>query len=222
MKKIETLAEYMQLASRTCVDLGSPKANAFHMNSGIVTEVGEAIDPIKKHFAYNKSLDIINIGEEVADAMWYIANRARMFLSSEHLTKFWSTNETFVFAIGDFKKEFGSELAEATDEKQKLILTSNFLHSLVVSIPDLETTTEIDCYGIGDAVMLSVVCELVGLDFWGCLTANIEKLQIRYPEKFTEEAAINRNLDAEREVLEKTDISESELANKDLKNELGS
>jgi NTP pyrophosphatase (non-canonical NTP hydrolase) len=32
---------------------------------------------------------------------------------------------------------------------------------------------------------------------------NIEKLRARYPEKFTEDKAINRDLDAERAVLEK-------------------
>jgi hypothetical protein len=31
---------------------------------------------------------------------------------------------------------------------------------------------------------------------------NIEKLKVRYPEKFTEEAALNRNLDKERKTLE--------------------
>jgi NTP pyrophosphatase (non-canonical NTP hydrolase) len=35
------------------------------------------------------------------------------------------------------------------------------------------------------------------------LTKNIAKLRTRYPEKFTEDAAINRNLKLEREVLEK-------------------
>ena len=34
------------------------------------------------------------------------------------------------------------------------------------------------------------------------LTLNIEKLQIRYPEKFSEYCAINRNLEAERKLLE--------------------
>lgn len=32
---------------------------------------------------------------------------------------------------------------------------------------------------------------------------NTNKLKARYPEKFTEDKAINRNLDKEREVLEK-------------------
>jgi len=32
--------------------------------------------------------------------------------------------------------------------------------------------------------------------------ANIEKLRVRYPHKFTEEAAINRDIDKERQTLE--------------------
>ena len=32
---------------------------------------------------------------------------------------------------------------------------------------------------------------------------NIAKLRVRYPEKFSEEAALNRNLDSERKALEK-------------------
>ena len=35
------------------------------------------------------------------------------------------------------------------------------------------------------------------------MTGNIEKLQARYPEKFNEGKAINRNLSTEREILEK-------------------
>jgi len=34
------------------------------------------------------------------------------------------------------------------------------------------------------------------------MTTNIAKLRARYPEKFTEEAALNRNLDAEKTILE--------------------
>lgn len=35
------------------------------------------------------------------------------------------------------------------------------------------------------------------------MTTNIKKLQLRYPEKFTEERALERNLEAERELLER-------------------
>ena len=47
------------------------------------------------------------------------------------------------------------------------------------------------------------ICEVLNIDFWQALTNNISKLQVRYPEKFTEEAALNRDLAAERVELEK-------------------
>lgn len=46
-------------------------------------------------------------------------------------------------------------------------------------------------------------CECNGIDLPKILDRNIEKLQARYPEKFTTENAINRNLEVERKILEK-------------------
>jgi NTP pyrophosphatase (non-canonical NTP hydrolase) len=43
------------------------------------------------------------------------------------------------------------------------------------------------------------------------LTVNIAKLQKRFPEKFTEYHAENRNLDAERQILESTGVSDEFL-----------
>jgi NTP pyrophosphatase (non-canonical NTP hydrolase) len=56
---------------------------------------------------------------------------------------------------------------------------------------------------IGDIMWyISNFCRINNLDFENILDKNIEKLKIRYPEKFTEEKALNRNLDAERTKLE--------------------
>jgi len=57
---------------------------------------------------------------------------------------------------------------------------------------------------IGDSDWYSAIgIDALETTFEKILTTNIEKLRARYPEKFTEEAAINRNLKLEREVLEK-------------------
>jgi len=40
------------------------------------------------------------------------------------------------------------------------------------------------------------------IDFEEILNININKLKSRYPEKFTEEKAINRDLESERKILE--------------------
>lgn len=92
-----------------------------HCGVGAATEVGELLDAMKKSIYYNKPLDIVNIGEEIADTMWYLSN----------------------------------------------------------------------------------LCRILGLDMEKLLDNNINKLRVRYPEKFTKEDAITRNLEAERKELEK-------------------
>jgi hypothetical protein len=47
-----------------------------------------------------------------------------------------------------------------------------------------------------------------GWDLREILATNIAKLEARYPEKFTEEQAINRDLGAERQVLEGATITQ--------------
>lgn len=46
------------------------------------------------------------------------------------------------------------------------------------------------------------LCTLMNINLNHELAKNIAKLKIRYPEKFTEEDALNRDLEAERKVLE--------------------
>lgn len=40
---------------------------------GIAGEAGEVIEPIKKHLFHNKSLDLNEMREELADVCWYVA-----------------------------------------------------------------------------------------------------------------------------------------------------
>lgn len=42
-----------------------------------------------------------------------------------------------------------------------------------------------------------------GLDMEAVMEKNINKLEARYPDKFTQDHALNRDLDAEREILER-------------------
>jgi len=50
---------------------------------------------------------------------------------------------------------------------------------------------------------LAILADILGeANFTNMLQMNIAKLRARYPEKFTEEAAIIRDLDTERKILE--------------------
>lgn len=56
---------------------------------------------------------------------------------------------------------------------------------------------------IGDLMWyVANFCVMHGFDLEEIFQITIDKLKIRYPEKFTSESAINRNLDKERKVLE--------------------
>ena len=58
---------------------------------------------------------------------------------------------------------------------------------------------------IGDIMWyIANLCNMNGWDLREILATNIAKLEARYPEKFTEENALNRNLKTEREILEQT------------------
>lgn len=195
MNKITTLAEYQQLAARTCSDLGSPEENLLHMNLGIITEIGEFLDPIKKNLAYKKPLDKVNLGEELADAAWYIANRNRL-LAPIHWSQIEDAPEIgFKALIEDFDKHFG-----------KLEKIDDVIQAALGVQPDAE---EFDVHnlaafmGTPTMAILYTIAQYYELDFFQLLTNNIEKLKIRYPEKFTEEKALNRDLNCERQALEK-------------------
>lgn len=117
--------DYQEQSQRTFAYRSEPLSQAqtdlLHCAIGLSTESGELLDAFKKHIYYGKQLDVVNIGEEIADCMWYISN----------------------------------------------------------------------------------LCRLMEIDMEKMLENNINKLRVRYPEKFTNEHATNRDLDAERKELEK-------------------
>jgi NTP pyrophosphatase (non-canonical NTP hydrolase) len=112
--------EYQNKAQRTLASLPSELENNLHMMLGMQTEVAELSDVFKKHLAYGKDIDWVNIKEELGDLMWYIAN----------------------------------------------------------------------------------FCNINDIDIEEVMQTNIDKLRVRYPEKFTQENALNRDLETERKILE--------------------
>jgi len=57
---------------------------------------------------------------------------------------------------------------------------------------------------VGDAMWyLAILCNSLNVNFEEIWEMNIAKLKARYPEKFDEEKALNRDLEKERKILEK-------------------
>lgn len=111
------LPDYAPMVER----LSNPvTARILHAAMGLDTEAAEITDALKKHLAYGKPLDLVNIKEEISDCLWYIA----------------------------------------------------------------------------------MLADTVGFSFEEIMELNIAKLKARYGDKFTENAAINRDLVTERKILE--------------------
>lgn len=81
------------------------------------------------------------------------------------------------------------------------IMKKNLAYGKPIDIPNMREE-------IGDiAWYLINLCTICEFEFEEILQTNIDKLKARYPEKFTEERAINRDLSRERRILEELGFS---------------
>lgn len=179
-----TYQEYQIAASRTCVSLATTELDARHMFLGVFSELGEMVDIYKKELAYGKTIDTVNLSEEWADVSWYLANEA-----------------TRLKAILTVKK---------VDLFPYIVIEDAFFAMLhgFLNHQDLERSHNISLESMQFNIIHCFnqwvnVGKSLKIDTNKALENNIAKLKARYPEKFTQEAALNRNLDAEREQLEK-------------------
>ena len=146
----------------------------------------------KKYLAYNKRMDLVNLGEELADIAWYIVNKCRF----EELL----LDDNFDEVLTDTKELVDNRMFTQNglpvELKAEAVLTI-LLATYCAPVNNMFSAPIIQL------AMLYHIASWFDLDFFQCLTNNIEKLKVRYPEKFTEEAAQNRDLKAERAELEK-------------------
>ena len=189
------LISYQEQSSRTCPSLGSPITDSIHMTVGIMTEVKEMFECIKT--LKDKEFDVVNLAEELADMMWYLSNYCRLREIDEY--QVFSFQKTFYWShIYEEKpnvKPFDLILYHGGDlldyDKKELAYKKNYDKSIRIrSAKDL-------FFAISDTFLY------FNLDPYQALDNNIDKLRVRFPDKFTEELAQNRNLEAERKELEK-------------------
>ena len=168
--------QYQQEAKRTLAKLETPMQNIEHMASGIITELAEIMDIYKKNLAYKKALDINHVKEEIGDLLWYVAN---------------------LHTLAD--KEFNLEQKlniEKIDSKIELIW--KVIKTIQIDLFDLEKINQ-------PIIQLLANLEISEQEVMNIMQTNIDKLKVRYPEKFTEENAINRDLDKENKILNKNE-----------------
>mgnify|MGYP001167364184 FL=1 len=174
-----TYNEYQNLAVRTCKVYDDNNMNLLHMAVGLHSEYTELGDAILKE-------DKINIGEEIADHMWYLAVYCHFAAIPFDVVVFWDE-------------------VPCTDHLS--MLTSKFVD--VVKKKAIYGNREPKVWDLERKLITNIISKLFtiayafDLDMPKLLENNIEKLKVRFPEKYTDLSANNRNLDAEYEQLKK-------------------
>jgi NTP pyrophosphatase (non-canonical NTP hydrolase) len=168
-----TLLEFVTKSRRTFKKLENEKANRFHINSGILSEFGEIMDILKANVAYNKEIDINHLKEEIGDYFFYLG----MSIDYEDYSQ--EENDNI------FKMWF-EYMASITDE--------------MLEKPFYET---LDLDNAGTMEIVLFIVRYFNLDLSEILDLNVEKLKARYKDGFTEEEALNRDLDVESQILNK-------------------
>lgn len=167
-----------------------------HAAMGICTEVGELFEFLDKD-----TLDLTNLKEEVGDAFWYCGIAVdELKLDLDSMVQAGQTKLTVDDELSSEAKrtKFFAVLAAAT--KDSSILLDLLKKSAFYGKPlDQDKFAEV----LGDFVgSMMMALALGGFSVEEAMEVNIAKLRKRYGQKFTESAAITRNLEAERKILE--------------------
>lgn len=174
---------YSELALRTAKPLPFQQQQE-HAAMGIVGEIGELVDAIKKHTIYGKPLDTVNIMEEIGDCLFYLRLMCHTHeisfvdISTRPMSGQVSLNLealALTFCLGDI-----ATLVYC--EKQDAELMKALLNNV--------------------SRRLATLAHAVGVDLAQARERNIAKLAARYGDKYSDFAALNRDTATERKVLE--------------------
>lgn len=195
--------EYVPLALKTKAPTDSKELDFLHSAYGLVTETGELVDIFKKHIFYNKDLDLVNLKEEIGDLFWYCALAIDSQFESEE-ARDWTLKEF------DDSMESLSKI-ELTDNQTYLQWLTTFSSSIFIFATEEEKITEAYdvLYEVGKLFFVlgrMLLLNTPEYSVYQCIEDNITKLAKRYPEKFTQEAALNRDT-----VNELSHISDGQL-----------
>jgi NTP pyrophosphatase (non-canonical NTP hydrolase) len=199
--------EYALLSANTNLKDSTVDNDLEHTAYGLMTEIGELVDALKRERFYNKKLDLVNVVEEVGDVYWYLALgylalekiRGQVVDMDQHEALM--QNDEFV----DLRKLY--DLSDATAKQRALVGVLSVGMREASSMLEIIITSPIDTSRIMEILLevsnsLNFFCLLQDLSVANAREANIKKLKARYPEGFSTQKALNRDLDAEREVLE--------------------
>jgi len=194
MEAKEYLKKYVEDAKRTESNrkqiIFDPEALALAI--GMFIGAGNILDQIKKYVFYGKPIKYDKLKKHL-DA---VNGCSELVFDKERDDGSYAFNMDVV-PVND--RLFHSVIGIATE-------ATELVEAMKDGFPDknniLDEISDISWYA-------SIGIDELNSDWCSVLEKNIEKLRVRYPEKFSHQSAINRNLEEEKKVFDSINISNS-------------
>ena len=156
---------------------------------------GNMLDQIKKHVFYGSEYDLEKYSKtiqgEITTAQYALANLSGFAAAP---------NDRIERVFGKSTLDpriFHALIGIATESSELIEALKAYIRNGEIDLPNVgEENGDIAWYQ-------AIFYDAAGLEWEDSLTAVIDKLQLRYPEKFNQLDAEERNLVAEREILER-------------------
>jgi len=197
------IKEFIESINRTW-NYQTPEIDKLHALLGIQTEIGELLTAVKKEVGYGKELDRVNILEEEGD-FWYFCLKLYDIYLQGDISKFYLDSSSL----------FNRNLIERPTVLQYNGIIGNcFERNKVVAdlfnlikIDDINRSNHYISTELTQYLRILLRLSYLNLRNYGftldeCFERNHEKRKARFPEKFDQHLALNRNLEVERQVLE--------------------
>lgn len=186
------LAEYTQAAIRTESRIDHVTVDVYKLTvvANLFIHAGNLLDMIKKNAFYGKPIN--------TEAWNYHVSSISSLSGTEHATlEATQTDLRTCDLLPVDPRVFHGIVGMATE-------STELVEALMCSVSGIGN---IDTVNIGEEVAdtmwyAAILTDATSLDWEQLLETNIAKLKKRYPEKFTSVDAINRDLVAERKILE--------------------
>jgi hypothetical protein len=147
----------------------------------------------------NDQIDWINIAEEAADLAYYTAVAVNTLgFDHEEISSFESAANDDGLIEKHSKTVLQAALLASVSVSGDFndLLKKHLFYGRALDVEKMKNTLKQLCMAI------SGLCIVSGTTIWDAREKNIAKLKARYGDKFTAAAALNRDLDVERKILE--------------------
>lgn len=166
-----------------------------HGGLGLSSELAELVNALDSE----DKIDWVNVAEESNDLSWYCAIIVNALgFDHDEISRFESdlNNDWHLVKGGLHSLRHALDAATFSVGDYNDLLKKHLFYGRELNMEKLKQSLQKICMAI------SGICFVSGTTIAQGRATNIAKLAARYPDKFTEASALNRDLDAERKILE--------------------